>query len=714
MKFGKQLEVSELPKFRGNYIQYKELKKALKVYTGQEKDNATVEEVTHWTSSFLRLGPNPAIGPEARLNEVLKRELDRISRVVELEQAAINTNLNALLQDARRGGDLASIASRMEALGDDIVNLKSFSQMNFTGFRKILKKYDKWSQKSTMAWYMGQVVKAPLMTVNYDELLMTLNAVAITLKSKGGKPTEVVRQRTASQEIRPEGSSRELVMLVDVKDTMKVRVQLAINMQMQSAAAPTAGKTSRAKTVSVFYDTPQLDCYSARILGAPAEEEKATGTPASSIELRRSDASQLVAVLYQGKGEDSCTEFLVSKADAARLLQGQANSLSYQSFQNASAPGAVAVLGAVQPAGTAVALQKAQEAQLLLAEGFRPMAQASYVRNITMDDSGVTAILDEDMRMAKSKDWEHAAGASDYFPYNVLTITYPVGVSTTTPRWLRTICDNVNLLQVAGFTKSAHAIARFHGLGNGLPVPHWYHNVVNTGNVEEDNDAPPSHEPSEVSSGKAGASDVAEESKGRGWTASSARLLHEFGTTPQFEDEMNAKRKALARSTSADPDHGLPGAAPASAGNDLGAPLLARDAPQVPEPTFFQRLFGADPKTTLDKPVRRAIVAVQPKTLYSNERTFLEWIHFATITAAAGVLMLHATGETAHVMIGRLLILAAIFQIVWSMHVFNWRADGLDFKVDMAYQDNVGPVVLVFSVLAALGFSSMHAAGMIA
>ena len=23
---------------------------------------------------------------------------------------------------------------------------------------------------------------------------------------------------------------------------------------------------------------------------------------------------------------------------------------------------------------------------------------------------------------------------------------------------------------------------------------------------------------------------------------------------------------------------------------------------------------------------------------------------------------------------------------VWSMHVFNWRADGLDFKVDMSYE----------------------------
>ena len=36
------------------------------------------------------------------------------------------------------------------------------------------------------------------------------------------------------------------------------------------------------------------------------------------------------------------------------------------------------------------------------------------------------------------------------------------------------------------------------------------------------------------------------------------------------------------------------------------------------------------------------------------------------------------------------------------MNVFNWRADGLDLKVDMSYEDHVGPVALVGSILGAL------------
>jgi len=73
--------------------------------------------------------------------------------------------------------------------------------------------------------------------------------------------------------------------------------------------------------------------------------------------------------------------------------------------------------------------------------------------------------------------------------------------------------------------------------------------------------------------------------------------------------------------------------------------------------------------------------------------------------------MLHVSEEAAHATIGRLLVLAAAFLIAWSVHVFNWRADGLDYKVDMRYEDNIGPVVLVVSIMAALVFSTAHAVG---
>merc|ERR1719187_1903382 len=114
MKFGKQLECTSLPKYRGHYIKYKELKKAMKVWTGFEKDQSTVQEVTHWASSFLRLGPNPELAPEMRLHETLKYEMERISKFAELEENGIRTQLTRLDEDCRReGADAVALNRRL-------------------------------------------------------------------------------------------------------------------------------------------------------------------------------------------------------------------------------------------------------------------------------------------------------------------------------------------------------------------------------------------------------------------------------------------------------------------------------------------------------------------------------------------------------------------------------------------------------------------------
>merc|ERR1712014_387148 len=126
------------------------------------------------------------------------------------------------------------------------------------------------------------------------------------------------------------------------------------------------------------------------------------------------------------------------------------------------------------------------------------------------------------------------------------------------------------------------------------------------------------------------------------------------------------------------------------------------------------RLFGfGGLEVADDKPVRSAIVAVQPKTLYSNERTFLEWMHFATLISALGIGALHAASTKTEVALGRFLIFAAIFLVVWCLHTFNWRAEALDNKEIREYADPVGPIVLMSALIIALACSSLHAVGIL-
>ena len=714
MKFGKELEKIDIPKYRGNYIQYNELKKAIKVFTGQDKDNASVKEVTHWTSSFLRLGPNPDRPPEARLNEILTGELNRVSKFVLLEEAATKEQLEALLKDAQSSTQAEDLCRRYEELGTDICNLKSFSQVNFSGFRKALKKYDKWSQKSTMQWFMSQVVKAPLMCIDFEGMLELFTDIGTILRRKGMKPYSDVKCSSSHQEEYKkslERGARERTFLIEAKAAINLRVSLAAFMaekfpeERASRISSTLKRPN--KMTSIFLDTPEFKVYK-EVLDYQnnLHQAKESLCPAS-LHVRYSERSQVVSAAYQAKGEKGRKEILLRSEDVPAILKGQAPASTLKS----TTTGARSVMGSEPPVEQAAVT--VQEVLKTFGSSLAPRAQATYCRTFLQDDSGVMVILDEDIRIGKVKELNGSIMASDFFDYMVVTIVFP-SKTLTLPRWLGLLEDG-SVIQANGFSKGAQAIARFHALGQSLPMPHWYTNVYSEAQGGEQH---LSAEPSEGSlKGKDG--DGQEEVLvSPRWTANSTRLLHEFGTTPEQEAQMAATRMALARGSPSSVPEGVPEEstaekeASADKGN-LSEPLLmGTTAPKTtPDaPGMLQRLRGTQASKDKDKPVRRAIVAVQPKTLYSNERTFLEWIHFATILAAAGILMLHTTQEAGHMIIGRLMVIAAIFLVVWSMNVFNWRADGLDLKVDMSYEDHVGPVALVGSILGALLLSGIHAA----
>eukprot|EP00435_Cladocopium_sp_Y103_P021474 s786_g5.t1 len=716
MQFGKELEKIDIPKYRGNYIQYNELKKAIKVFTGQDKDNASVKEVTHWTSSFLRLGPNPDRPPEARLNEILTGELNRVSKFVLLEEAATKQQLEALLKDAQSSNQAEDLCRRYEELGTDICNLKSFSQVNFSGFRKALKKYDKWSQKSTMQWFMSQVVKAPLMCIDFEGMLELMTDIGTLLRQKGMKPGQDVKSSSHQEEYKKslERGSRERTFLLEAKAAINLRVKLAAFMAEkfpEERAAMTSSVKRPNKMTSIFLDTREFKVYK-EVLNYNSSHAKPLPCPAS-LHLRYSERSQVVSVAFQA-GEKGRKEILLRSEDVPKLLQGQVP----PSTLTSTTAGARSVMGSEPP--TEQAALTLQEVIKVFGNSLRPQAQATYSRSFLQDDSGVMVILDEDIRIGKIEDLNGAVSSMDFFDYMVVTIVFPSTKNFTLPRWLG-LLEDCAVLQANGFSKGAQAIARFHALGQSLPMPHWYTNVYSEAKGGEQ-----PHMSAEHSEGsfKGKDADIHEEELpvSPRWTTYSERLLHEFGTTPEQEMQMTASRRALARGSQGSVPAGtvpvdreeaplpLEKEASEDKGN-LSEPLLSRQQdPPVPAPGIFQRLWGTETVLDKDKPVRRAIVAVQPKTLYSNERTFLEWIHFATILAAAGILMLHTTQEAGHVIIGRLMVLAAIFLVVWSMHVFNWRADGLDLKVDMSYEDHVGPVALVGSILTALILSSIHAA----
>ncbi|TYZ59409.1 hypothetical protein PybrP1_001030 [[Pythium] brassicae (nom. inval.)] len=131
VQFAKKLAAAQRPEWTGHYLEYKQLKKRLKNVIGARRE---------------------ATADRAREQEGFQRALDsEVERVVLFfltKQGEFARTLAALRrsQDQLLPDDLEamhSLSDGFRKVGDDLVQLLHFVELNATGIRKILKKHDK-------------------------------------------------------------------------------------------------------------------------------------------------------------------------------------------------------------------------------------------------------------------------------------------------------------------------------------------------------------------------------------------------------------------------------------------------------------------------------------------------------------------------------------------------------------------------------------------
>lgn len=88
---------------------------------------------------------------------------------------------------------------------------------------------------------------------------------------------------------------------------------------------------------------------------------------------------------------------------------------------------------------------------------------------------------------------------------------------------------------------------------------------------------------------------------------------------------------------------------------------------------FFDKLFGGKSKTEPEvrtvKP-RKAPIKIEPKVFFSNERTFLAWMHVSVILAGASVAILAISDydNIAKQLYGLIMLPVAVAFLVYSMY----------------------------------------------
>ncbi|KAJ2736937.1 phosphate system positive regulatory protein pho81 [Coemansia sp. BCRC 34962] len=157
MKFGKHIQAQTIPEWAAHYMSYKGLKK-----------------IINELSAPLTPGANPSEASQRRLQTVkaafffqVDRELEKVNLFYLQKEADTKVRLKSLIEKQRalrmRGprNRTATIRALREAFLNsrhDLDKLQNFVEINNTGFRKILKKWDKRSKSSTKELYLARQV----------------------------------------------------------------------------------------------------------------------------------------------------------------------------------------------------------------------------------------------------------------------------------------------------------------------------------------------------------------------------------------------------------------------------------------------------------------------------------------------------------------------------------------------------------------------------
>lgn len=531
MKFGKQIKRLAVANHLHHYIAYDVLKKAINVIveagSGRQESAEYLEEVTEtFGASCSEVSYQPA---NSRFHGLVQHELVKVNRFFALQLRLVLDKFKeaqrALLSCAQGSSleeKLDTAEGHLDAAAQELTHLENFRRLNFTGFRKIAKKFDKAvppgsSQASLSSYFMPSLAREFFAAAPMDAHVLALSLGYAALR----------RYRRGSQEafapVRSQGTEpaatktfwvmhaagmMTLCTLVKrfelvvppapgalVPSDMSTQTGEAFVAQMQKlifamgtdglAQVPCCIATETART---YFDSPgqQFPHYSRRVQqggqidfhcrrSSSAAGGRSSGTGMDVVE--KDGACSALSVHAFTPISQPCSY------DAFPIVNSRSGTTAAGLVESAAAAQKVAKDGSLAPTlGQAGCRNLAAFAQQVTqaaagSASLTPVATVSCKRFCFKGDTsatkGVTIALDEDVRLS-----DGAAGPDDGaidFPYHLLEVA---DEDSSKAKWLEELRGDAALRNIPGFNIGAHAVASLHK--DAIPsLPAWWDHLEN-------------------------------------------------------------------------------------------------------------------------------------------------------------------------------------------------------------------------------------------
>ncbi|KDD74760.1 VTC domain-containing protein [Helicosporidium sp. ATCC 50920] len=697
MKFGKYLEEKRRSLWSNFYLDYGALKDLLKECVSERDDPGQGAWASpRVTSLSVVRAPRGAKDPaEERFFRALEGEVSKVGR----HTAAVVTKLRgrqSRLLERIEDGDRRDAALQRElmeeakAIGDEILQLEKYVNLNYMGFHKILKKHDKLLPDTPCRqFYVSHLHNQPWVQGNYSDLMVVLsNCFSLlrgdTLAGAQGGSAQAFNRSTTKYWVRTDDVSAVKRVIIE---NMPVFV---FNKDSYSGDAQLVN--------SVYFDNDSLELYHGRL-------DKKPGAIAFRIRWYGPNEPSLCFVERKihresWKGEKSVKErFTLPEHRIVPYCEGDYTVDMYEADLRLKGKGEEDVARA---AALFLEIQQTIDSKQL-----KPLVRTQYMRSAFQmgHDRTVSFTLDTNLVMLKENAEGHPTCATlgrwyrdpglpvhrteiTRFPHAVLEIKLALPEGDAAPDWVKDLMES-------GLITEVHKMSKFiHGTATLFPdmvqaVPYWVDDESIRASILASATEP------RVGRGRDGASLPHEEAS---TAAASRRRARQPGSSPPRDD---LGEPLLLGSSQDDVLGASPTPPPPSGGAEGLLVRLLRAAGVGGAPS--EKLLEATPQR------------LEPKTFLASERTFLSWLHMAvTLAAIASALLafagaakdkhdpLHKVGGNLVVFVALLLLPLAIAIVAYAVVAFHWRSTQIALKRAAAIDDQRGPYLLVTLVVLAL------------
>ncbi|RDL38282.1 Uncharacterized protein BP5553_02622 [Venustampulla echinocandica] len=725
MRFGKQLRNSIYKPWEGHYIAYAKLKNILR--EDEDDETWTEDDENRFCDELLNVQLEEIAAFRASVFKSLEDRTNKVSE--DLRDLAPEDGTAKEKVPAAR---FKEVEEELDAITNEVNELKKYGNINYTGFLKIAKKHDRRRGKQYKIRPMVQMrlSRRPFNSEqSYTPLLNKLSLLYYVVRQQLDESTDLAAIEPSDALSQTHNGERYVAHkfwvpmdnLLEVRTLILRRLPILVYSEQSSKGLESQDDPTLS---SLYFDNADFFLYNQK-LDRPDNSSSVrirwTGELKSNPELALEQN-----VIHNGASEER--RFRIKPKYIQAFIKGEYK--MEKTIRKMERQG--------QPAATIEEFKHTVESiqEFIMEKDLQPVLRANYTRTAFQKpqddkvrisvDSNLAFIREDSLDLSRPcrnpDDWHRLdvdfmdypfssirQGEISRFPYAVLEIKVREDGVKKHPQWIEELMSSHLVHKVPRFSKFVYGVASlFEDNVNNLPF--WL-SEVETDIHKDPHDA--FEEEEERKARKAEAELVVGSLLG---TSKPGTSFKPAVSSPVPKSYMQERLAAEDRSTIASTDFAAERrisepVAESSARGATGYGTLASVFPSFSLSRYAQARREREHSVALPPGVNKppqlikdsGPLQIEPKVWLANERTYLKWQQICFLLGAFAIVLSNASGnDKIRMAMGITYLVVALFAAGWGYYIHRSRRGMIIERSGKDFDNVIGPIVVSFALMIAL------------